>query len=72
MKNFQENKTYYARSVCDHECIFEITVAKRTAKTIATSEGKRLGITIYNGVERVFPEGKYSMAPIITAEKEVV
>ena len=71
MTKFQSQKTYYTRSTCDHNCIFEVTVAKRTAQTITTSEGKRLKIGTYEGVEFVKPHGSYSMAAIIRAEDDV-
>ena len=73
MKNakntFEVGKTYWTRSVCDSECIITITVAKRTAKFLTTTEGKRLGISSWDGVEHVKPWGTYSMAPIISADK---
>lgn len=64
---FQVGTTYSTRSVCDHNCIFSITVKSRTAKTIKTECGKTLRVSEYNGAEQVRPEGRYSMAPIITA-----
>lgn len=67
---FEVGKTYWTRSVCDSECIITITVAKRTAKFLTTTEGKRLGISSWeDGVEYVMPWGAYSMAPIISADK---
>jgi hypothetical protein len=65
---FQAGKTYTTTSICDHECVFSLTVAKRTAKTITTTEGKTLRIgAAYDGVECVEPMGSYSMAPTIRA-----
>lgn len=73
MKNtkatFETGKTYWTRSVCDSEHIISITVAKRTAKFLTTTEGKRLGISGWDGVERVKPWGTYSMAPTIPADR---
>ena len=70
---FQPGKTYACRSVCDHNCVWTVTVASRTAKTIKTTDGKTLRInaelTAANGAETVFPRGRYSMAPILTADK---
>jgi len=68
MTKFEAGKTYSTRSVCDHDCIIRVTVAKRTAKTITTTEGKTLRIAEYNGVEQVKPWGSYSMAPIVGAD----
>lgn len=67
MQAFQIGKTYSTRSACDHNCIFSVTVAARTAKTIKTTNGKTLRIGTYEGAEFVRPMGSYSMAPIITA-----
>ena len=73
---FETGKTYYCRSVCDHECVWQFTIASRTAKTIRTTDGKTLRInaqlTAYNQAETVFPKGQYSMAPILTADKLAV
>lgn len=64
---FEEGKTYSTPSICDSDCIFSVTVARRTDKSIFTSEGKRLKIYVYEGREQVKPYGTYSMAPIIDA-----
>lgn len=65
---FEIGKSYWTRSVCDSDTIITITVTKRSAKFLTTSEGKRLGISTWDGVERVKPWGSYSMAPSISAE----
>lgn len=68
MATFTTGKTYTTRSACDHDCIISITVAKRTAKTVTTSEGKTLRISAdYTGAECVKPWGSFSMAPVISA-----
>jgi len=36
---------------------------------VTTTEGKRLGVAIWNGVEQVKPHGNYSMCAIIGADK---
>ena len=66
---FQTGTTYYTRSIGDHNCIYEITVASRTAKRLVTTDGKILGIKVYDGCEFVMPMGRYSMAPRIRANK---
>ena len=33
MEKIKANTTYYTRSIGDHNCIFELTVLSRTAKT---------------------------------------
>ena len=54
---FEAGRTYQTRSVCDHNCIIAITVASRTEKTIKTTEGKSLRVSVYEGVEQVKPMG---------------
>lgn len=73
MKTFEVGKTYFSRSICDHECIFAYTVTARTAKTVTlydikmdTNVGKRK-ITILDDEETIAPKRKYSMAPIVRA-----
>jgi len=67
MHQFAIGKTYSTRSVCNYDCIFSITVSKRTAKTLTTTDGKILRIKIDREFEYVMPEGRYSMAPVISA-----
>jgi hypothetical protein len=64
---FKAGQTYTTRSACDHNCIFSIRVARRTAKTLVTTTGKTLRISEYDGRETVKPCGSYSMAPVIAA-----
>lgn len=66
MITFTPGQTYYTRSICDHNCIVKLTVAKRTAKTITTTEGKTFRVS--GAVESVKPWGNHSMCPIITAD----
>ena len=67
-KTFEAGKTYTGRSVCDHDCIISVSVAKRTAKSIRTTEGKTLRIAVsFDGEEYVMPWGRYSMAPMVRA-----
>ena len=70
MATFQAGKTYFTRSVCDHNCIFSVTIASRTSKTVTTDKAKTFRVTTYEGVEQIKPCGSYSMAPIIAANKE--
>jgi len=73
---FQTGKTYSTRSICDHNCIFEIIVLSRTAKTIKIKDLhdsksiKTLRISEWQGVEQVKPLDSYSMAPIIGADDD--
>lgn len=69
MKNFEIGKTYFGRSVCDHDCKFVETIVSRTAKTVSTISGKTFRVSVWSGVEQFKPCGSYSMAPIISADK---
>ena len=72
---FQVGKTYYQRSICDHNCIFRFTILARTAKSVTiTVHGKtaRRGLSIYNDVEQFKPHGNYSMCTIVGADREEV
>ena len=66
---FEAGKTYYTRSVCDHDHIIRVKIVGRTAKTVKTDKGKTLRVYVYEGVERVKPWGSYSMAPIVGADR---
>lgn len=68
MAKFIIGRTYSTRSACDHNCIFSITIASRTAKMITTTTGKRLKVKEWDGNEQVKPMGSYSMCPIIGAD----
>jgi hypothetical protein len=67
MSAFQVGNTYTTRSICDHNCIISVTIAKRTEKTVTDSNGKNFRIKMFNGVETIAPWGRYSMAPTIRA-----
>lgn len=74
MKKFEIGKTYTMRSACDHNCIWAYTVTARTAQTITITDGKevkrcRINKTIseYRNAETIYPLGRYSMAPSLTA-----
>lgn len=64
---FEAGKTYSTRSICDHNCIITVTIAKRTAKTVTTTEGKTFRPGVYNNAEFIQPWGRYSMSPSIAA-----
>lgn len=79
MKRFEVGKEYATRSICDHECIFAYTVIGRTEKTVkirdsfGTVKTCRINeaLSERNNAESIYPEGKYSMAPIIFASRPV-
>lgn len=67
MSAFKTGSAYTTRSICDSDMVISITVAARTAKTVVTTEGKRLRVAMHDGIESVKPWGSYSMAPTIRA-----
>jgi len=72
MSKFEINNTYTGRFIGDSDCLINMTVIKRTAKTVVAiveDEGeKRLRIQEHDGVEFVYPLGSgYSMCPRIKA-----
>ena len=75
MKKFEVGKQYYATSICDSNCIFKITVFRRTEKTLFymqdNSRARRTRIkTDEKGNEFIQPDN-YSMAPVFRAEREL-
>lgn len=75
-KKFEVGRTHATRSVCNSECIFKITIIKRTEKTVTIDEGngktKRCKIyTDMRNAEAIYPYGIYSMCPIIDASEKI-
>ena len=77
MKNEMNNavtikagQTLTGRSVCDHECIFSALVIERKGSfaTIKFQNNvKRVKVHQMDGAEFIFPDGRYSMAPVLRA-----
>jgi hypothetical protein len=67
MTKFETNRTYTTRSICDSECMIDVRIVKRTAKTVTDDSGKTYRVKEFGGVETFKPWGSYSMAPIIRA-----
>lgn len=75
---FEVGETYYDRSSCNWDCIFRVTVTKRTAKSVwiidpmdQDKTPKRKAIKDFgDGVERFYPHGRYSMASVIRADRK--
>ena len=68
---FKPNTIVESRSVCDSNCIFEISIIKRTEKTVTfidqNFKTRRSKIhTDSEGVEFIMPE-RHSFAPIFRA-----
>lgn len=74
MKKFKVGCYYVMRSPCDHECIWVYKVISRTAKTVTLCDGEttaRFRISKASeefGREAVYPEGHYSLGPVLTAK----
>ncbi len=68
---FEVGKSYFCRSICDHDCVWTFTIARRTKSTITTKCGKTLRIikALSTTEETVFPMGNYSMCPVLRASK---
>lgn len=74
MKKFEVGKTYSMRSVCDHNCVWQYVVMSRTPATVTLYNGNifikcRINkeYSEYRNAETVFPLGRYSMQPILSA-----
>ena len=79
MRKFELGKTYMTRSLCNYDCIITLKVIARTNATITAiddcGETKKYRIskklTEIRDAETVMPWGTYSMAPMISADKEM-
>ena len=74
MTKFETGKKYFTRSICDSDCIWTFEVIKRTAKRITIQNGSKVsivGVNEYDGAELCYPLGRYSMSPILRADREV-
>lgn len=79
MLKFEIGKTYSTTSICNSDCVFSYKVVKRTTATVTMinkfGEQKTYRInkkvSEYRKAESIFPEGNYSMCPVLSADKEV-
>ena len=72
MIKFKQGQELSSRSICDYNCIYTSTVLNRTAKTVTINvrgENKRCKVHESEGVEFIYPFGKYSMCPVFKADK---
>ena len=70
---FEIGETYYCYSTADYNCTWKYVVIARTDKTVTLlnhDEAIKRKITIQNGIEVVYPKGRYSMAPKLTAKRK--
>ena len=78
MCHFRVGKTYYMRSICDHNCIWNCTVFKRTKCFVSLKikgyvDPVKVKIHTEEGFsECCYPLGTFSMCPLLNSEREVV
>lgn len=73
---FEVGKIYYTQFVTQSDTIIKVKIVGRTEKTIKwilldgnKKEVKTARPFIYYGVERFYPLGRYSMSPVIVANR---
>lgn len=62
-------------AVSNHETIYTAQVIKRTDKTIVIFEDgklKRCKIHVFDDVELIYPDGRYSKAPVYKANRVIL
>lgn len=78
MTKFETGKTYRTRFIGDSDSKIDVTIERRTAKTVWFIDPMDYGngrqvksarVTVRDGVEEFFPTGRYSMAPVIKADR---
>jgi hypothetical protein len=62
------NRILETRSLCDHDCIFRVTLVKMTEKSafVIVDKGEMVRCKIktsFDGSKYITPYGTYSMAP---------
>lgn len=74
MRKFETGKTYTHGWIGDSNLFTTWTVLKRTAQTVTITDGKETktckiikGLSEIRNAESVYPFGKYSMSPILSA-----
>lgn len=80
MKQFIIGHSYYMRSIGDHDCVWKYIVTARTKSTITIKQlDKReehthrinKQVSEWNKTETIYPLGRYSMAPSLSADHEL-
>lgn len=67
---FEIGKSYTTHLITDADITISMIVIKRTTKTVTINyngEIKNFKISEFMGIETIYPEGKYSMAPSFKA-----
>jgi len=73
---FKTGDSLATASICNSDCIFEAKVIKRTKCTVTIEmygrETKRCNVQVDDdGNEFIYPHGRYSMAAIFRANRDV-
>ncbi len=76
MKKFEVGRSYIMRSICDSDFTLVYTVIARTAQTITITDGKKdskcrilKNESAWCNAETALPFGRYSMAPVLSADR---
>lgn len=80
MKRFVIGSSYFYRWIGDSDLVITCKVVNRTAATITIQEPgqppRRLkinaGLSNCRGAESVYPTGRYSLAPILSADHPII
>lgn len=72
--NFETGQFYETRSTCDWDTMLVYECTSRTAKTVTflsvlSETPKRVKVRTYARGEWAMPEGQYSMAPVLRADR---
>ena len=72
---FQPGRTYTTRLATSHSTVLSYEVVTRTRYYITIRDWRgqtsRVGVKLDDGREFALPDGKYSMAPVIFADRYV-
>lgn len=71
---FETGRTYYVPSLRDQTFQWRFTVTARTARTVTVVEdgevaAHRRRVRVIDGIEQIDPLGRYSLAPILRADR---
>lgn len=69
---FEVGVSYFCRSACDSNCIWNFRIIRRTASSVWVEvDGKecRRAVRVWSGVEKFEPFGRYSMSPVVSADR---
>jgi hypothetical protein len=74
-KQFEINKIYTTFLATNFDTKLSYRITRRTAKSVWIRDLqcpkepiRRRAVKVHEGIETIFPEGRYSMAPILSAE----